>query len=467
MSGQDRPVILVVEDESIVALDVSNTLQSLGYAVLSPVESGEAALELLEQQTPDLVLLDIQLKGELDGIETAERIKREYTIPFIYLSTFSDHQTLSRAKLTEPYGYITKHSHRNDLHSMIEMALYRHHMEMQVQKQEERLSVTLKSMSDAAIGASPDGTIMSWNRGATRIFGYNEQEVVGKNLGFLTPSFYPNEMPEVLERIKQGEEVEHYESLRQCRDGSIINVSVKVSPIRDPLQRLDGVTIIARDITAKKQLEREILEISEKERGRIGRDLHDSLGQNLTGISLQLKVLESSLDEEGCSDSAEHARTIRAMIQDAIQQTRGLAKNLLTVTLKSQGLSAALSELAAYSENLYGSSVRCSAQLEREITDEVTASQLYHIAQEALTNAHHHGEAHNCLIRLREFDYEYLLQIYDDGQGLDSQMEAGLGLKIMEFRANMINAHLSVKNNESGGVVVSCRVPKREGAEWR
>ena len=464
MEDTERATILVVEDESIVALDVANTLQSLGYTVLSPVDSGEAALDLLENEKPDLVLLDIRLKGQLDGIETAQRIKELYSIPFIYLSTFSDYQTLSRAKKTEPYGYITKHSHRNDLHSMIEMALYRHKMELEVKKHEELLAVTLKSMSDAAIGASLDGTIISWNRGARNIFGYTEEEVVGKNLGFLVPSFYPNEMPEILEHIKNEEEVEHYETLRQRKDGSLINLSVKVSPIRGPLGELSGVTIIARDITAKKKLERQILEISENERNRIGRDLHDSLGQNLTGISLQLKVLEESLQEEGCSEAAEQAERISRMVNEAIVQTRGLAKNLLKVTLENQGLSVALRELASYSESIYNSSVQCSAELQREIQEELTASQLYHITQEALTNAHRHGEARRCHIVLQEMDYEYLLQVFDDGCGFARNYRPGLGLKIMEFRANLINAHLTVRNNETGGAVVSCRVPKTEGA---
>jgi PAS domain S-box-containing protein len=467
MNDDKRPVILVVEDESIVALDVSNTLQSLGYDVLSPVDSGEAALSLLEERErddglPDLILLDIMLKGSLDGIQTAERIKKTWDIPFIYLSTFSDYKTLSRAKTTSPYGYITKHSHRNDLHSMIEMALYRHRMELEVQKREELLSVTLKSMSDAAIGASLDGTIMSWNRGATEIFGYSESEVVGKNLSFLTPTFYPNEMPEVLERIRNEEEVDHYETLRRRKDGAAINVSVKVSPIRGVDGEINGVTIIARDITARKQLEREILEISEKERNRIGKDLHDSLGQNLTGISLQLKVLEESLQEEGFREAAEQTGRISHMVNDAINQTRELAKNLLKVTLQNQGLSVALHELASYSESIYGSAVECSTRLEQEIGDDLTASQLYHITQEALTNAHRHGGARNCRIHLEELDCEYLLQILDDGSGIAEDFKPSLGMQIMEYRANMIDAYLTVRNLDNGGTVVSCRVPKSE-----
>ncbi|MFW6360233.1 MAG: PAS domain S-box protein, partial [Spirochaetota bacterium] len=320
--SENKPVILVVEDEQIVALDLTRTLESLGYVVLPHVDSGEEALDVISRNSLDLILLDIRLKGEMDGIETARHIRRRFSTPFIFLSTFSDEETLSRAKRTEPYGYITKSSHQNDLHSMIEMALYRHQMELQARKNEEILSITLKSISDAVIGATLEGTIISWNKGAEQIFGYTEDEARGKNLLILTPPFYPNELPDILDKIRDDIEVEHYETVRQKKTGEIINISLKINPIRGLMNEVTGVSLIARDITAKKQLEREILEISEKERRRIGKDLHDSLGQNLTGISLQLKLLENMLQESNCPEEVESARRIQEMVNQSIQQTR-------------------------------------------------------------------------------------------------------------------------------------------------
>ncbi|MFW6343957.1 MAG: PAS domain S-box protein [Sediminispirochaetaceae bacterium] len=261
---KESATILVVEDEQIVAFDIMDTLKKLGYSVLGPVDTGAEALEMVEKQSPDLVLLDVKIKGGMDGIETAEELRERYRVPFIFLSTFSDDATLSRAKKTQPSGFITKSSHKNDLHTTLEMALYKHRMELKVQKHEELLSVTLKSMSDAAIGTSLDGTIISWNRGAFLIFGYTEEEIIGENLSILTPSYYPNEIPEIMDRIVKNIEVEHYETIRINKKGDIIHVSVKVSPIRDVLDRITGISIIARDITVRKKLERQILEISEK-----------------------------------------------------------------------------------------------------------------------------------------------------------------------------------------------------------
>ncbi len=455
------PVILVVEDEQIVALDITRTLTQLGYEVLPSVDTGEDAVKILETTQPDLILLDIKLKGKLDGIEAAKEIKSRYSVPFIFLSTFSDKNTLSRAKKTEPYGYITKSSHRNDLHSMIEMALYRHKMELKAQKSEELLSVTLKSISDAVIGAGIEGSILTWNSGAQQIFGYTEDEVKGENLSILTPPFYPNEMPDILEKIQHGFEVEHYETVRQRKNGEILNVSLKVSPIRGPRNTVNGVSLIARDITAKKQLEREILEISERERRRIGKDLHDSLGQNLTGIVLQLKVLESALGEKSLSDEAATTKKIEEMVSQSIKQTRNLAKNLLTVTLQNQGLSVALSELIAHSESVYFLKADCKTDIREDITDEVVATQLYHIAQESLTNAIRHGKASSVHLELSENDSEYRLTIRDNGKGFHEEKgEKGLGLRIMEYRSNMINGRLSIYSDGENGTIVSCRVPK-------
>lgn len=461
-AGQEKKArILLVEDEQIVALDITRTLSQLGYHVLPAVDTGEAAIACLEREQPDLILLDIKIKGEKDGIETAKEIKRRFPVPFIFLSTFSDNETLSRAKRTAPYGYITKSSHRNDLHSMIEMALYRHQMELEAQKNEEFLAVTLKSISDAVIGASLDGMILSWNSGAEQIFGYREMEVSGKNLSLLTPPFYPNELPDILEKIQKGIEVEHYETVRQHKNGQIINVSLKINPIRGEMGEVNGVSLIARDITAKKQLERQILEISERERQRIGKDLHDSLGQNLTAISLQLKILEGTIQEHELPDADDIIKRIEGMVSASIKQTRNLAKNLLTVTLQNQGLSVALNELASHCESLYSVKTRCKTSIKNDIIDEVIANQLYHIAQEAMTNANRHGKAETIEIELAENDSEYILKIHDDGKGHIEEIDhSGLGLKIMEYRSNMINGRLSIFDERGRGTTVSCRVPK-------
>lgn len=131
--------VLVVEDEFIVSKDIQSSLKKLGYNVVGAAPSGEKALEILETEQPDVVLMDIMLKGEMNGIETAEIVKNQYSIPVIYLTAYADEATLSKAKVTEPYGYILKPFKEIDLHTSIEMALYKHKKELEVERERDML----------------------------------------------------------------------------------------------------------------------------------------------------------------------------------------------------------------------------------------------------------------------------------------------------------------------------------------
>ena len=142
--------VLVVEDESIVAKDIQNSLKKLGYSVPSVENSGEDAIDAAGQHRPNLILMDIMLKGEISGIEAAEQIKNRYQIPVIFLTAYADESTLSKAKVTEPYGYIIKPFKEIDLHTSIEMALYKHGKEQQVKQERDLYSsiVLDKSVED-------------------------------------------------------------------------------------------------------------------------------------------------------------------------------------------------------------------------------------------------------------------------------------------------------------------------------
>lgn len=132
--------ILVVEDESIVAKDIQNSLRKLGYNVPVTVPSGEEAIIAAEEHKPDLVMMDIMLKGELSGIEAADQIRKKFDVPVIYLTAYADESTLAKAKITEPYGYILKPFKEIDLHTTIEMALYKHGKESEIRKERDMYS---------------------------------------------------------------------------------------------------------------------------------------------------------------------------------------------------------------------------------------------------------------------------------------------------------------------------------------
>lgn len=131
--------ILVVEDESIVSKDIQHSLNKLGYNVVGAASTGEKALELARSERPDIVLMDIMLKGDMNGIETAEIIRNELSVPVVFLTAYADESTLSKAKITEPYGYIIKPFKEIDLHTSIEMAIYKHGKEQEIIRERDLL----------------------------------------------------------------------------------------------------------------------------------------------------------------------------------------------------------------------------------------------------------------------------------------------------------------------------------------
>ncbi|MFM7023037.1 MAG: response regulator [Flavobacteriales bacterium] len=135
--------VLIVEDENIVAKDIQMSLEKMGYQVIGTASSGEKALEILMENQPDIILMDIMLKGKKSGIDTAEVVKEEYELPVIFLTAYADESTLSKAKITEPYGYILKPFKEIDLHTSIEMALYKHKKTMELKKEVKVFSAIL------------------------------------------------------------------------------------------------------------------------------------------------------------------------------------------------------------------------------------------------------------------------------------------------------------------------------------
>lgn len=174
--------IMIVEDEVIVGEDIKKSLKNLGYNVPSIVSSGEVAIQKVEENSPDLVLMDILLHGEMDGIETASQIRSLFNIPVVYLTAYSDEKILERAKVTEPFGYIIKPFKERELQINIEIALYKHKMEEKLKASRAWYYVTLKSISDAVIATDPKGCVLFMNPTAQSMTGWSLEEAKEKPL---------------------------------------------------------------------------------------------------------------------------------------------------------------------------------------------------------------------------------------------------------------------------------------------
>jgi CheY-like chemotaxis protein len=177
-----RAQVLVVEDEKIVALEIVDRLKNIGYQVPESASTGEEAIQKASEIRPDLVLMDIKLKGEMDGIEAAEQIRSRYGIPVVYLTAYADNDTLQRAKIAEPFGYLLKPFEERELHTNIEMALYRSKMEKRLMESEQWLSTTLKSIGDGVIATDEQSSITFMNAQAESVTGWKQEDAVQQPL---------------------------------------------------------------------------------------------------------------------------------------------------------------------------------------------------------------------------------------------------------------------------------------------
>jgi PAS domain S-box-containing protein len=334
----------------------------------------------------------------------------------------------------------------------------------EAEKALQHYAALVESSDDAIIGKNLDGGITSWNRGAETVFGYTRQEMLEKNISLLIPPDRKDEEPEILEKIRRGEPVDHYETRRRRKDGKLIDISVTISPIRDAGGKITGASKVARDITERKRLEKEILEISERERRRIGHDLHDGLCQHLAGIELMSQVLEQKLARRSKA-AADRAGDIAKNVREAIGQTRLLARGLSPVTLESEGLMSALQELALSTEKIFRVACRFECEPPVLVSDYPAATHLFRLAQEAVSNAIKHGRAKRILIRLKEDRGRMILSVIDDGSGFPAQLpkSKGMGLRIMRSRAGMIGGTLAFERNAGGGASVTVTAPKTTG----
>jgi len=221
------------------------------------------------------------------------------------------------------------------------------------------------------------------------------------------------------------------------------------------MQQLEDYhTNLDKEIREAERLEREVMNISEKERLNIGRDLHDDLGPHLIGIEVLVKVLQSKLREQGLAEN-ELAGKIRSLTKEAIGKTRALARGLCPVTIDSQGLKNSLEELIHNVTTLFRIDCQLDCSCPVEFPDNAIATHLYYILHEAVHNAVKHGQARHVIIRIRQHEGHYRLIVDDDGVGIDVHQRpvdsTGMGLRIMGYRAKKIGARLAVGTHDRGG----------------
>ena len=324
-------------------------------------------------------------------------------------------------------------------------------------------SAVLETTVDGIVTIDERGRIETINSAVVSIFGYEPEELIGENVAILMPDPFRSEHDEYINNyldtghrkiIGIGREV-----VGQRKDGSLFPLDLAVSEVRVGTRRF--FTGVLRDISERRALEQRLLRVGDLERLRIGQDLHDGLGQMLTGIGLITQNLGNSLRDKDAQLAAEISE-VSNLIKEADKQARTLARNLTPVDLEAAGLDSALGRLALNAEKLFG--IRCRYESNRHVNveDNTIATHLFRIAQEAISNAVTHGKADVVRIELSKGTSTLRLRIIDNGIGFQEKEQGdstrGMGIHIMHYRAKMVGGSLDIVPSFDGGTVVSCTV---------
>jgi len=354
-----------------------------------------------------------------------------------------------------------------------------------------RAHAVFETTVDGVITIDSRGHIESFNAGAERIFEYAAEEVIGRNVHVLMPEPYHSEHDGYMEAYQETGERRIIgigrEVVGRRKSGATFPMDLAVSEVS--LSNGGRIfTGIVRDISERRVLEREVLRIAEAERRRIGQDLHDGLGQQLTAIGLFLRGHARQLDRAE-SEAAPEAHRLIGLVDEADAQARSLARSLVPVELERNGLEAALGRLTERAAMLYGVTVEAettgSGPAEASALTADAASNLFWISQEALSNAAQHGQASRITVRLVRGTDQLRLRVEDNGIGVETSLrrggtlesplgasdetgahprredQRGMGLRIMDYRAHLAGGSLEIRPGAEGGTVVTCTVPLR------
>ncbi len=303
----EKARIMVVEDEAVISMEIQDRLARMGHSVCGTAASGDEAVSVAASNHPDLILMDVQLRGEIDGVETAQKIQSRIQVPVIYLTAFADDRTVERARETQPYGYLIKPFSEKELFAAIEMALYKHCMEQKLRESQRQFATTVRCIADCVVVTDTDMKITLMNPSAQSVTGWPEQEALGKRLEDILKlvderTMMPYESPvgDVLQKRVALNMIGPVLLIR--RNGEKVPVEDSAAPMIDDAGRLTGAVMVFRDITERKRAEAAIktafdtLEERVREQTAELRTSLDKLGRAVEGTIQALATMVEARD---------------------------------------------------------------------------------------------------------------------------------------------------------------------------
>lgn len=470
--------ILIVEDEKPFAEIVEQFLRRLGYDVAGIADSGEAALRLAAESQPDLALMDIEIHGQMDGFEVAEVLRQKHDIPVIFLTGRADDATLERVRRSESFGYLLKPFRPEELKASIELAFIRHGQESHLKRNEQSFAAAITSTEDAVVLANQNATVTFLNPAAERLTGWSAARAIGQPLGVIFQIPGGAESVEGIFRATARGAFVH-EMVLSTTAGREVPIEVSASTVRDEIHGITGSVLVFRDVTERKRFEAGLkksqaelralaghLESArEAERTRIAREIHDELGQLLTGFKIDLAWLEKRLaaqPEPARATLLEKVRSMTGLLGDMVQCVRRISAELRPGVLDDLGLAAAVE----WQTKEFQIRTGLKAQVRTELTDRPVprevATALFRVLQESLTNVARHAQAQGVRVKLQEANGQMVLEVSDDGRGIsDAELgKAGaFGLMGMCERILPLHGQCEIRGTPGQGTIVRVTVP--------
>ncbi|MBW2098896.1 MAG: response regulator [Deltaproteobacteria bacterium] len=461
--------ILIVEDDGIIAKDIQNTLEGLGYAVAAITSNAEGAIEKAAETQPDLVLMDIMLEGDMDGVEAAEQIRDRFGIPVVYLTAHADEKTLHRAKTTGPYGYILKPFNEMELHTNIEIALYKSGLEKKLKENEQLLATTLRSIGDAVITTDVNGSVTFMNPVAESLTGWRQKDAVRRPLKdvFNIIDEHTGEQIEdpVTRVLRDGVAVGlANNTVLIARDGTKRSIDDSGAPIRDGKGNIMGVVLVFRDITEKRRAERELLKADKLESlgvlsGGIAHDFNNILTSILGNISIA-KMFAKPGDKifERLEEAENDCMRARVLTQKILTFSRGGAP-----IMKTAFISELLRDSASFA--LSGSNVRCEFSIPDDLWRiEVDEGQIAQAISNLIINASQAmpgGGVINLLAENIVVDEKQGIPLNNGGYVKISVTDHGIGIPKEHFQ-QIFDPYYTTKRGGSGlGLAIAYSIVKR------
>lgn len=470
--------ILVVEDDAIVSKDINKTLHNLGYSVTSIVPAGKEAFIKVGGDNPDLVRMDIVLKGELSGIETARKIYDRFNIPIVYITSYLDEKIMEAAKITNPFGYILKPIDEKKLRINIEIALYKHTREKKLEQalcdSERRYSQLVNHMNEGVVVQDENSIITYVNERFLEMSGYTKEEIIG-----YSPTKFLDEIQ--LEYFKRQRTRRKKGISNTCKmegnrkNGQRVLMNVSSAPIYDE-DNSKGIIAMLTDVAEFRQIEkklnrsqkelhnlyRHLHSIREKESKRIAREIHDELGQILTALKMDIFWLANKLSNSHKDQKLflEKIKSMSKLIDVTIKTVQKIASDLRPGILDDLGLVPAIEWQAQDFQNR--TKIKCKTDLDSngvELTPDCSTA-IFRIFQEALTNVARHDEATRVNASLRRKNGKLEMRIRDNGKGIkenDILSSNSLGIMGMRERLHPFDGKLKlhgIPNRETTLVVI-------------